>query len=88
LLAQDFSIAPQMLRNRCNLALDAAAGGTLLISDVEQLAPTVQGHLLEMLQDLESARAPLAALRLVSDTTVSLLDHIACGECLSSCSID
>ena len=80
MLAVDLPGAPEGLRNRCGLALDAAAGGTLLISDVEQLAPLVQERLLDMLQELESARAPAAAVRLVSATTVSLLDRVGSGN--------
>ena len=79
-LAVDLPGAPDRLRNSCGLALDAAAGGTLLISDVEQLAPLVQERLLDTLQELESARAPAAAVRLVSATTVSLLDRLGSAK--------
>jgi len=78
--AVDLPGAADRLRNRCGLALAAAAGGTLLLSDVEQLDPLVQERLLNVLQDLESARGRTAAVRLISDTTVSLLDRIARGE--------
>ena len=79
-LAEDLPGAPDRLRNSCSLALDAAAGGTLLISDVEQLNPLVQERLLEMLQEHESVRAPAAAVRLISATTVSLLDRLGSGR--------
>jgi len=78
--AADLPGAPDMLRNTCGLALDAAAGGTLLISDVEQLAPLVQERLLDTLHELESARAPSAAVRLISATTVSLFDRLGSGQ--------
>jgi len=78
--AADLPGAPDMLRNTCGLALDAAAGGTLFISDVEQLAPLVQERLLDTLDELESARAPSAAVRLISATTVSLLDRLGSGK--------
>ncbi len=79
LLAVGLPGAPDRLTDTCGLALDAAMGGTLLISDVEQLAPPVQERLLDILQELESARAP-AAVRLISATTVSLLDRLESGR--------
>ena len=80
MLAVDLPGAADRLRHRCGLALAAAAGGTLLLSDVEQLEPLVQASLLNVLEDLESARARTPAVRLISDTTVSLPDRIARGE--------
>jgi DNA-binding NtrC family response regulator len=68
-----------MLRNTCSELLDAAAGGSMLLSDVEEMPATVQGVLVELLAELEVARAPSAAVRLITGTTVSLLDCIAAG---------
>jgi DNA-binding NtrC family response regulator len=68
-----------MLRDTCSNLLDAAAGGTILISDVEELPPTVQRLLVELLAELEVTRAPSDAVRLIAGTTVSLLDRIAAG---------
>jgi DNA-binding NtrC family response regulator len=39
----------------------------------------VQNQLLDLLAELELARAPSAAVRLVCGTSVSLLDRIAAG---------
>lgn len=67
------------LRERCSALLDAATGGSMLMTDVEEMPATVQGLLVELLADLQSARAPSAAVRVISGTTVSLLDRIAAG---------
>jgi DNA-binding NtrC family response regulator len=51
----------------------------MLIDAVEDMPPSVQDALLELLAGLESARRPAAAVRLMSGTTVSLHDRIAAG---------
>ena len=77
--AGDLPSEPWMLRDTCSALLDAAAGGTLVISDVDAMPPMVQELLIELLEDLEFARAPEASVRLVSDTAVPLLERIAAG---------
>jgi len=72
-------IEPQLLRERCSALLDAATGGSMLMTDVEEMPASVQGLLVQLLADLQSARAPSAAVRVISGTTVSLLDRIAAG---------
>ena len=79
LSAGDFPVEPQALREYCSSVLDRAAGGSLLIDAVEEMPPTVQEVLIELLAGLALARAPSAAVRLISGTTVSLLDRIAAG---------
>lgn len=51
----------------------------MLISDIEEMPPVVQEALIELLAGLEAARSPSAAVRLISGTTVSLLDQVAAG---------
>ena len=51
----------------------------MLISDVEGMPRIVQDMLIELLADLELARTPFPAVRLISGTTVSLLDRIGGG---------
>ena len=75
----DFPSGPQALRERCLGMLDAAGGGSVLISAVEDIQPAVQDALLELLVALEGARRPAAAVRLISGTTVSLLERVAAG---------
>jgi DNA-binding NtrC family response regulator len=77
--ARDLPIEPQMLRDACSSLLDTAAGGSILISDVEEMPWTVQRQLVDVFADLEFARASSSPVRLMSGTTVSLLDRVASG---------
>ena len=77
--ACDLSIGAEALTEQCSGFLDAAAGGSMLISDVEEMPPIVQDVLLELLDRLEFVRRPAAAVRLISGTTVSLFDRVTAG---------
>jgi len=77
--AGDLSVGAQALREDCVRFLDAAAGGSVLLSAVEEIPAAVQEALIDLLAGLESARRPSAAVRLISGTTVSLLDRVAAG---------
>jgi DNA-binding NtrC family response regulator len=77
--AGDLPVAPQALREYCCGVLDAAAGGSMLIAAVEEMPPPVQDALIDLLAGLEVTRGPAAAVRLISGTTVSLLDRVAAG---------
>jgi transcriptional regulator of aromatic amino acid metabolism len=79
LWAVDFPVDRQALREYCSSALDRAPGGSLLIDAVEEMPQTVQDTLIELLDGLEFTRRPCDAVRLISGTTVSLLDRIAAG---------
>ena len=79
LWACDFPIEPEVLREYCSSVLDRAAGGSLLIDGVEEMPSTVQDTLIELLDELELTRRPCDAVRLISGTTVSVLDRIAAG---------
>ena len=67
------------LRSCCAALLDAAAGGSVLLTDVEEMSPGVQERLIELLAQLTNDREPSAAVRLISGTTVSLLDRVVAG---------
>jgi DNA-binding NtrC family response regulator len=54
-------------------------GGSVLVSAVEEMPAAVQEALIDLLAGLESTRRPSAAVRLISGTTVSLLDRVAAG---------
>jgi DNA-binding NtrC family response regulator len=69
----------QALRDDCARLLDVAAGGSVLVSAVEEMPSAAQDALIDLLAALESARRPSAAVRLISGTTVSLLDRVAAG---------
>jgi DNA-binding NtrC family response regulator len=77
--AGGFPTEPRTLRKTCSNLLDAAAGGSMFISNVEEMPPIVQNLIVDLLAELECARAPSAGIRLVSATTASLLDRVAAG---------
>ncbi len=77
--ACDLPVGPKALKKRCSGYLDSAAGGSLLIGDIEDLPPTGQDGLLEVIAALEFARQPSAAVRLIAGTTVSLLERVTAG---------
>ena len=77
--AGELPVGAQALREDCARFLDAAAGGSVLITAVEEMPSAVQEVVIDLLAGLESARRPSAAVRLISGTTVSLLDRVAAG---------
>ena len=77
--AGEFPVEPEVLKEYCTSVLAAAAGGTVLISAVDEMPPSVQDALSELLARLQFARSPSADVRLISGTTVSLLDRVAAG---------
>jgi DNA-binding NtrC family response regulator len=77
--AGGFPIDPVMLRVTCARLLDTASGGSVFITDIEDLPPIVQDLLVELLGNLQFARAPSDAVRVMTGTAVSLLDRIAAG---------
>jgi DNA-binding NtrC family response regulator len=77
--ACDFPVEVEALREQCCSLLDAAAGGSLLIADIEEMPLVVQDVLIEVLAGLELSRSPSAAVRFISGTTESLLDRVAAG---------
>jgi transcriptional regulator of aromatic amino acid metabolism len=63
----------------CTRLLDAARGGSLLLTNVQEMSAFGQESLIETLAELQGARDPLAAVRLIAGTTVILHDCIAAG---------
>jgi DNA-binding NtrC family response regulator len=51
----------------------------MLINAVEEMPWVVQNALIELLAGFELTRRPSAAVRLISGTTVSLVDRVAAG---------
>jgi DNA-binding NtrC family response regulator len=78
--AGEFPVRRQALREYCVRFLDAAAGGSVLVSAIEEMPAPAQGAFIGLLRRLESARAPSPSVRLISGTTVSLLDRVAAGS--------
>ena len=77
--AGDIPVRPEPLNEYCVRLLDAAAAGSVLVSAVEEMPAIVQEALIELLDGLEFTRRPSAAVRLISGTTVSLLERVAAG---------
>jgi transcriptional regulator with PAS, ATPase and Fis domain len=77
--ACSFPIELNALREHCLQFLLAAAGGTMLISNVGELPEVVQEALLEFLVVLTARKGLSTAARLISGTTVSLFDRVLAG---------
>ena len=77
--AGELPVGAQALSDGCARFLDAAAGGSVLVRAVEEMPAAVQEGLIDLMAGLESARKTSAAVRLISGTTVSLLDRVAAG---------
>jgi DNA-binding NtrC family response regulator len=63
----------------CAGLIEAAAGGTLLLTGVEEMPAFAQDRFIETLAQLQDARNPSVAVRLMAGTTVSLRERIADG---------
>jgi DNA-binding NtrC family response regulator len=77
--AGELPVDSDLLKEYCARFLDAAAGGSVLVSAVEEMPAIVQDTLIDLLGGLESARLSAPGVRLMSGTTVSLLDRVAAG---------
>lgn len=75
----ELPVDPAVLAAYCAGVRAAAAGGSVLISAVEEVPPALQDALIDLLAGPASARGTSAEIRLVSGTTVSLLDRVAAG---------
>ena len=67
------------LTERCADLLDTARGGSLLLTDVEQMPAFVQNRLLETVDGLQAALEPTCRVRLLAGTTTALYERIADG---------
>lgn len=72
-------VEPRALWETCSGLIDAAAGGTLLLTAVEEMPAIAQDRFIETLAQLQSIRVPSAPVRLMAGTTVSLRERIADG---------
>jgi transcriptional regulator of aromatic amino acid metabolism len=61
------------------LLMQAGQGGTVLITDVEKMPDAAQGHFANSLAELRACRSRDTA-RLITGTTVSLLDRVKAGQ--------
>jgi DNA-binding NtrC family response regulator len=72
-------VEPRALLETCAGLIEAAAGGTLLLTGVEEMPAFAQDRFIETLAQLQDARNPSVAVRLMAGTTVSLRERIADG---------
>ena len=77
--ARELPVDAEALREHCRHVVEGASGGSVLINAIEETPAIVQDALIDLLADLEDARQPSAGMRLMSGTTVSLLDRITAG---------
>ncbi len=68
-----------MFETTCAELFGAAAGGTLLITEVQDMAPIVQARFIHTLADLQGRRDTAYAVRLMAGTTRSLWHHVEDG---------
>jgi DNA-binding NtrC family response regulator len=68
-----------VLEGTCANLLDAASGGSLLLTNIEEMPASIQDSVVDTFAELQAARDPFAAVRLIAGTTVSLRDRIASG---------
>jgi two-component system response regulator FlrC len=68
-----------LLNTTCSNLIRAAAGGTVLLADVEEMPAIVQDNLLDVLARRQGGRTGAATIRLIAGTTVSLFDCVTAG---------
>ena len=68
-----------VLTERCADLLDTARGGSLLLTDVEQMPAFVQNQFVETFDCLHAALEPTCRVRLLAGTTTALYERIADG---------
>ena len=79
--AAELSVGAQALSEDWARFLEAAAGGTVFVRAVEEMPAAVQEELIDLFAaQPESSRPASAEVRLISGTTVSLLDRVAAGS--------
>ncbi len=67
------------IKKRWSAVFDAATGGSVFLAGVEDMSPAFQNVFLDLIDDLQRARTPSTAARLISGTTVSLFDRVKAG---------
>jgi DNA-binding NtrC family response regulator len=78
--AAELPIEAALFRDTCADLLEAATGGTLLLTGIDSTPAVVQDRLIETLDLLQGARERSAAVRLMAGTTTSLYEWVADGR--------
>jgi two-component system response regulator GlrR len=71
---------PAALVETCAALLDAACGGTALLTDVEHTPAIVQDRLIDTLTALQATRERRCGVRLIAGTTTALYERVAAGK--------
>ena len=74
------------IKKRWSAVFDAATGGSVFLTDVEDMSPAFQNVFLDLIDDLQRAQTPSTAARLISGTTVSLFIASSPVHSPSACS--
>ena len=69
---------PRTIKKRWAAAFAAAAGGSVLLTGVEDMSPAFQDLFVDLIDDQRS-NPPATSPRLISGTTVSLLERVENG---------
>jgi DNA-binding NtrC family response regulator len=72
-------VEPRAFLETCAGLIEAAAGGTLLLTGVEEMPAFAQERFIETLAHQQDARNPSVTVRLIAGTTVCLRQRIADG---------
>jgi DNA-binding NtrC family response regulator len=67
------------IKKRWSAVFDATTGGSVFLAGVEDMSPEFQNVFVEMIDDLQRTQSPSTASRIISGTTVSLLDRVRAG---------
>ena len=78
--AGDLPVDDRPLRLRCAHLLNSAAGGTLFIDAVHTMPASVQQVFIALMDELAPERDTPRAVRIITGTSVSLLECIAAGR--------
>jgi DNA-binding NtrC family response regulator len=75
---QAWPTMPRTIKKRWSAAFTTAAGGSVLLTGVEDMSPAFQDLFAELIDDLRRSNRPDSP-RLISGTTVPLLDRVEAG---------
>jgi two-component system, NtrC family, response regulator GlrR len=79
LAAAALPVGAAELMETCVVLLDAARSGSVLLSDVEDMAAIVQDRWIETVTCLQASRDPSSRVRLIAGTTTSLRHRVTNG---------
>lgn len=74
--ATDFPCDPPTLRTAFQVLMRAAAGGTVLLANIDSMSPPAQVGLAALIAESKASSSIASSARLVSATTVSLSDLV------------